>query len=323
MLSRVADNLFWMNRYVERAESMSRMVEVNLDTQLEAPDHFLGKKFWNPAIQALSAIDFFKLEETERVEMFFLFSRQWPSSTQNCIFSARENARMVRDQLSEEIWVELNSIYHFFQSGDAEKQYLETPRQFFKRIIRFSLVFQGLSDATVHHDEGWRFMSLGKYLERADQTSRALDALTYKNVEPSRTDLIATLRTCSALSAYRKQFRGELSLGNVADFLLFSQDFPRSLRFAIRRIDTYLHEISGVPSGNFSNEAERLAGSALAKVNFTNINAMLEVGLHRSIDELQCLLIELGQRIFESYVMLPFTTESMSVKAAAQAQVQQ
>ena len=323
MLSRVADNLFWMNRYVERAESMSRMVEVNLDTQLEGPDHFLGKKFWNPAIQALSAIDFFKLEETERVEMFFLFSKQWPSSTQNCILSARENARMVRDQLSEEIWVELNSIYHFFQSGDAEKQYLETPRQFFKRIIRFSLVFQGLSDATVHHDEGWRFMSLGKYLERADQTSRSLDALAYKDEEPSRTDLIATLRTCSALSAYRKQFRGELSLGNVADFLLFSQDFPRSLRFAIRRIDTYLHEISGVPSGNFSNEAERLAGSALAKVNFTNINTMLEVGLHPSIDELQCLLIELGQRIFESYVMLPFTTESMSVKAAAQAQVQQ
>ena len=107
---------------------------------------------------------------------------------------------MVRDQLSEEIWVELNSIYHFFRNSDAEGLFKGNSRQFYRRLLRFSLVFQGLSDSTVHHDEGWRFMSLGKYLERADQTSRVIDALTMKGTIPSRSDLISALRICSALT---------------------------------------------------------------------------------------------------------------------------
>ena len=110
---------------------------------------------------------------------------------------------------------------------------------------------------------------------------------------------------------------------NVADFLLFSQDFPRSVRFAIRRIDSNLHDISGVPAGNFSNEAERLAGSALAQLNFSGIDAMLETGLHDSIDQLQKKLIEVGQSIFETYVLLPFEIKNASVPPIVQSQMQQ
>ena len=107
---------------------------------------------------------------------------------------------------------------------------------------------------------------------------------------------------------------------NVAEFLLFSQDFPRSMRFAIRRIDSNLHELSGVPSGNFSNEAERLAGSALATVNFTNIDAVLNRGLHLSLDELQLSLMDVGQKIFETYVMSPLEFENVNNEQSIQAQ---
>ena len=320
MLSRVADNLYWMNRYVERAESLARMVEVNQDNLLELDDNIEVDRFWLSSFHAFHAHEYIDHEKENSAECFFLFSDSWPSSIRNCIFSARENARMVRDQLSEEIWVELNSIYHFFRSKDAEVSFDQTPQQFFQKVIRFSLVFQGLSDATVNHEEGCLFMSLGKYLERADQTSRALDALTLKEKKPSRKDLIAALRICSALSAFRRQYRGELSLRNVAEFLLFSQDFPRSMRFAIRRIDSNLHELSGVPSGNFSNEAERLAGSALATVNFTNIDAVLTRGLHLSLDELQLSLMDVGQKIFETYVMSPLELQNVNDDQSMQAQ---
>ena len=135
--------------------------------------------------------------------------------------------------------------------------------------------------------------------------------------EPSRLDLIGVLRICSARSAYRKRYRGDLNLRNVADFLLFSQDFPRSVRFAIRRIDSNLHDISGVPAGNFSNEAERLTGSALAQFNFSGIDAMLETGLHASIDQLQKKLIEVGQSIFETYENYEYCVSTTTVATHA------
>ena len=323
MLSRVADNLYWMSRYVERAEGVTRLVEVNRDTDLEFYASENKRDYWQSALCAMCAVDDFANDEIDDHELFILFSKRWSSSVLTCINMARENARMVRDQLSEEIWVELNNLYLFLNSSTFPEKFRSDPENFFRRTIRFSLVFQGLSDATIHHDEGWRFMSLGRYLERSDQTSRVLDTLTMLGEEPTRLDLIGALRSCSALSAYRRQYQGALSFRNVADFLLFSRDFPRSLRFAVSRIDTLLHEISGVPSGNFSNEAERLTGSALAQLNFSGIESLLADGLHESIDHLQRKLIEVGQSIFETYVLLPFEIKNAGVAPMAQRQMQQ
>lgn len=323
MLSRVADTLYWMSRFIERAEGVTRLVEVYRDSDLEVDARRGDVSYWQPTLLALCAQEQFDEDELEEPASFLLFSSQWSNSVLNSINSARENARMVRDQLSEEIWVELNTIYHFLNSPKALAEYQNNEPSFFRRIIRFFLVFQGLSDATIHHDEGWRFMTLGKYLERADLTSRVLDTLTLLKIDPSRLDLIRALRSCSAFSAYRKRYRGALTMHNVADFLFFSQDFPRSIRFSIRCVDAQLHEISGVPSGNFSNEAERLAGSALAQVNFSNIDSMMNRGLHNSIDELQKKLVEVGQSVFETYVLLPFEIKSATSLPALQSQMQQ
>ena len=323
MLSRVADNLYWMSRYVERAEGVTRLVEVNRDTHLESSAGGLQRDYWKSALNAMCAIDDFANDEINDEELFILFSKNWTSSLLTCVNMARENGRMVRDQLSEEIWVELNNLFLFLNAPSLQDEFTQDPEKFFRRVIRFSLVFQGLADATIHHDEGWRFMSLGKYLERSDQTSRVLDTLTFLDGEPTRLDLIGALRSCSALSAYRKRYHGELTLRNVADFLLFSKDFPASLRFAVSRIDILLHEISGVPMGNFSNEAERLAGSALAQLNFSGIDSLLSDGLHQSIDQLQRKLIDVGQSIFETYVLLPFEIKNASLPIASQRQMQQ
>ena len=142
--------------------------------------------------------------------------------------------------------------------------------------------------------------------------------MNFKTKEPTRADLMSVLRCCTSLSAFRQQFRGNLSLQNVATFLLFSEDFPRSIRFCVRSIDHSLHSISGVPSGTFANEAERLTGSTLAMVNFTDWQQVMSKGLHETLDELQTTLIKIGQRVFETYVLLPSEIQSLGEKSSAQ-----
>ena len=177
MLSRVADNLYWMSRYIERAEGMARMIQVHQSQALEyAQNDQQLEEFWQPVLQSICAESIYPIEDgIRKMGKALIFSLSFENSICSCISSARENARMVRDQLSEELWLELNNIYLFFRNGDAEDLYNQGSDLLLDRITRFSLVFQGLADATIPHGEGWRFLSLGKYLERADQSSRMLD----------------------------------------------------------------------------------------------------------------------------------------------------
>ena len=152
MLSRVADNLYWMSRYVERAEGVTRLVEVNRDTDLQFHANENRRDYWQSALSAMCAVDDFSSDEINDHELFILFSKNWSSSVLTCINMARENARMVRDQLSEEIWVELNNLYLFLNSPTLPEKFRSDPENFFRRTIRFSLVFQGLADETIHYD---------------------------------------------------------------------------------------------------------------------------------------------------------------------------
>lgn len=310
MLSRVADSLYWLSRYLERAENLARLVDVNRHDALDSTGGEDNEAVWRPLLYATCTETAFTEARLEgdphatEVGAFIMFSHRNPDSVRQCIATARENARMVRDQISEEMWLELNSIHLFMQSADAEDLWRRQPEALCREVIKFSLLFQGLSDATIVHDEGWQFVQLGKLIERADKTSRILDILTYFT-EPERTELASVLRSCSGFSAFRAEFRGDITLPNVMAFLLFSQSFPRSVRFCVRRLDGVLHAISGVPIGTFSNEAERLTGGMLAQLNFSSLDSVWQSGLHDYIDGLQQRLNDIGQRVFETYVLLP------------------
>lgn len=308
MLSRVADSLYWLGRYVERAENLARMVEVTRQDALETFNRKTKEDIWKPVIYATS-IDF-DLNEEQKAALesdtayYISLSPLNPRSIAACIAAARENARGVRDQLSQEMWIELNGIHLFLSSQAAHDKFRNSPDSLFRQIIRFSIIFQGLSQSTIRHDEGWHFARLGRFIERADKTSRILDTLTFYE-DPSVFSLLAVLRSCSAFTAFRDQYRTETSLRNVAAFLFYSPDFPRSIRFCLRRINDTLLEISGTSQGTFSNEAERITGSILALVNFTEVEKLLESGLHDGIDDLQEKLNDIGQNIFETYVLMP------------------
>jgi uncharacterized alpha-E superfamily protein len=317
MLSRVANSLFWLSRYIERAENLARLVDVNLYNSLEAyrgPDEERVDA-WRAVLYSTSSeaeFDAYQVSGgTLDVGGFMALDDNCPDSIRRCVASARENARMVRDQITQDMWLELNSIHLFLQSRNAETLWKNDPNALLRRVVDFSMLFQGLCDTTSLHNEGWLFVQAGRYIERADKTSRILDMLTF-TPDPPRAQMSAVLHCCSAFAAFREEFRGVVTLENVAQFLLFSEAFPRSARFCVRQLDETLHSISGAPRGGFCNEPERLAGSLLAQLNFSGIGEVQHRGIHAYIDDLQQRLNRMGQAIFEQYVLLPFEIDQIA-----------
>ena len=305
MLSRVANSLYWLSRYIERAENLARLVEVNRYESLENSD----PNPWRPLLYTTCTEDSFNESEESDVGMFISFSEDNPDSIRECVRQARENARMVRDQISEEIWRELNRFHLFIKSNDASHLWQTQPETFHRRTIEFCMLLSGLIHATVLHDEGWHFMQIGKFIERADKTTRVLDMLAYQGQAP-RTKLASALKSCSAFNAFQAEYRSGISLENAMSFLLFSPSFPRSVRFCIQQLDTHLHAVSGSPTGSYSNEAERINGSTLAQLNFSSPLNVLQVGYHDYIDSLQKQFNEIGQQVFDNYILLPLEIRS-------------
>ena len=332
MLSRDANSLYWMSRYIERAENLARLIDVAdqslLDSATSASEQFA--QFWRPVLVAASQdILFSELSNVQSgldVARFFTFSPENPDSIRTCVATARENARMVRDQISDELWRDLNSLYLFLHSSDAEDEWGRSPQRFYDRIRKSSLLFQGIADATIPHHEGWHFMRLGRYLERADKTSRILDIKNHVPTEYGSKPAISwntILHCCSAKSAHRQASGSSVTAESVAQLLVFSRDFPRSIRSCIGTLDDSLHAISGVAPGQYSNEPERLTGGTLARLNFSSHAEAFDRGLSRFLDDLQLQFNAIGQSIFETYVLLPAEITSAPQLAGDSFQIQQ
>ena len=305
MLSRVANSLYWLSRYLERVENLTRLVEVNRYESLDSSD----PDQWRPLLYTTCTEKIFEGSEEQDVGTFIYFSEDNPDSIRECVAHARENARMVRDQISEEIWRELNRFHLFIRSENAVELWQNQPEAFHRRTIEFCMLLSGLIHATVLHDEGWYFMQIGKLIERADKTTRVLDMLAYQGITP-RTKLASALKSCSAFNAFQAEYRSGISLDNAMSFLLFSSSFPRSVRFCIKQLDHHLHAVSGSPIGSYTNEAERINGRLLAQLNFSSSLNVLQIGYHEYINSLQKQFNEIGQQVFDTYILLPLEISS-------------
>jgi len=337
MLSRVANSLYWMSRYIERAENIARIVDVNLQLLLDLRNLNEERlaKHWLPIVQTTGDEEqFFKLHKkatAKNVTEFLVFQLENPNSLVSSVCQARENARMVRDQITIELWEELNRLYWFVRTPDARQVWEESPSEFFQQIKSSSLLIIGLTYATLIRNEGWWFEQVGKYIERADKTSRILD-LRYETLPArglpqtvSETDALewsAILRSCSAWDAYKSLHGAEVSPRFVAEFLLLSEDFPRSVRFCVTELNLALRRISGVAEGKFCNDAEKLAGRLQAELQFATIEEIFEAGLHDYLDRLQTKLNDIGFALFNAYIVQNFDNpeEEMMVQQEEQQQ---
>jgi len=315
MLSRVADSCFWLSRYIERAETNARILDVNIQLMLDFEDQTpnMVQQYWQPVLATLEDQelynDLYDSITPDAVMQFVTFEKKNPNSIFSSIGNARENARTVRERISSEMWEQLNRTFLYFRDGPAKADFAESPIDFYRRLVDMLHAFQGTTDATMTHGEGWDFLQLGKYLERADSTSRVLD-IKYHILLPQGervgghvdiTQWMAVLRSCSAMEAYLKACVGPISSWSVADFLIFHDEFPRSIRFCMSQVDDALHRISRCDRSHFSNEAERLSGLLRSNLNYTTIESVLGAGLHQYLDQTQFRLIEISDAIRKTY----------------------
>lgn len=321
MLSRVANSLFWTARYIERAENIARIVDVNLQLLLDIRD--LDEKrlieYWLPIVQATGDEPaFFKLHPHatgKAVTEFLVFQQENPNSIVQSICQARENARMARDQLTLELWEELNRLYLFVRSPQARKIWERSPSEFFQEVKSSSLHLNGIINATLVHDEGWWFVQTGQFLERADKTTRILDvrhqSLPQRGApagisSDNALEWSAVLRSCSAWDAYKTIYGADVHPRLVAEFLLLSDNFPRSVRFCVSELNRAIRRISAVAEGHFCNDAEKLTGRFLAELQFSAVDEIFDIGLHKYLDDAQIKLNNIGDALFRAYIFQQF-----------------
>lgn len=310
MLSRVADSVFWMNRYIERAENTARFIDVNLQLMLDSSS--LTGQQWEPIVSTTGDFEIFqKKYETatqENVINFLTFDRDYPNSIYSCIASARENARTIREVISTEMWEELNKFYLSMQRKSKQDVNTLEPYNFYSEIKSECHLFSGITEATMSHSESWHFAQVGKYLERADKTSRIID-VKYFFLLPSPDDVgspidniqwAALLRSVSGLEMYRKLFKRLVPI-NVIEFLVLNQEFPRSIHFCMSKAEDSLHVITGTPMGNHRNPAEQYLGRLNADLDYITIKEIMNYGLHEYLDNFQDRLNSVDDQIFKTF----------------------
>ena len=309
MLSRVADSIYWLNRYVERAENIARFVDVNLNLLLDSPPGV--EQQWRPIVLTTGDLSLFKERYGEptadNVIQFLTFDTEYHNSILSCLRSARENARSVREIISSEMWEQVNTFYLKVQDASHNYTFSHLP-DFFADVKLSSHLFSGVMDATMSHNEGWHFGRVGRLLERADKTARILD-VKYFILLPSVQDVgtaldelqwIALLKSASGYEMYRK-CQHRITPEGIAKFLLLDREFPRSVQSCLLEAEWSLHKITGTSSGTWSNVAERTLGKLRAELDFITIEDIIKSGLHEFLDQIQTQLNIVGDKIFETF----------------------
>ena len=319
MLSRVADSLYWINRYVERAENISRFVEVSEAMALDCPPG--SAEPWLPLIDASGDRELFDelypAGGPEQVVEFLVRAEANPYSVVNCIAIARENARQIRDVITTEMWEQLNDTY--WTLLDSEGFWKQQPQERLRDIRRACQLFYGITDATLSRDLSWHFSRLGRLLERADKTTRILD-VKYFLLLPTPDEVggvldelqwISLLRSAGAYQMFRQSQQQAIEPKAVAAFLLLDPIFPRSVRYCMERINETLRIVRGQAVPGAPDELECLSGLTLARWSYTSIDELIAGGLHESIDDLQSDLNRLHDLVEQRY----FIADSACVPA--------
>ncbi|HYW65313.1 MAG TPA: alpha-E domain-containing protein [Candidatus Dormibacteraeota bacterium] len=307
MLSRVADSLYWMVRYLERARHTARLVDVELQLWLDqSPEAGAGR--WRFLLEALRIPTTQAAVDSNALLNTLVFSRTNASSIVSCIAAARENLRHVREQCSTDMWEHLNRLYLEVMETHPEEGWMLKSDAFFHAVEEGAHLFQGITDGTMSHGEGWQFIQLGRYVERTD-TIAALMETHFKRVahpadQPVESieylEWVGLLRACVAFEAYCKAFTAEVRPLRVAEFLLLNPNFPHSVRFSVDRINAALHLI-----GDLTERREklptRIAGRLRAQLSYSQIEEIMAEGAHSYLENVRSECAQIHAAIHQIY----------------------
>lgn len=310
MLSRTAAQLYWMSRYMERAENMARILNVIHKISLlpQAPGYRLD---WRALLSITGTLSDYQQKFGEISEdniLFFLtLDQENPASIYNSLRLARENAHAVRGRITSEMWESINATWLDMKEHNLTSMQLMGTSAFFEWIKERSHLFRGVTYGTILRDDTYRFLRLGTFIERADSTARILDVQYHILMSQDRLANAALeyyqwgalLRSVSAFVAYRTIYRDQLKPESVAELLILRADMPRSLHACLDEIQQLLHQIEG----DAGRRAQWLAEELHASLHYASINDIFEHGLHEFLVQFLNRIHELGNRIQQAYLV--------------------
>src|SRR5712692_9910669 len=332
LLCRVAENMFWLNRYVERAIAIIRVVDVTAHLELDSGDPDAhGIDYWTPLLGpsvergAHDGEDEAPAPLPHDVRYFLAFDPDNPSSLVSCVRNARSAAREVRDSISSEMWERINTSFLMLGEPDRVRDLEEDLHAFYRRVRDSLLLIQGLADATVAHDEAWQFLSLGQYLERADNVSRLLrlhcHLLTSGSVPAVGDDTVrwlAVLRSAGSAEAYSRYYSLRVEPTRVIEFLLLNALFPQSVRYSLGAAWDALQSISGATMAS-SGPPVRLLGMLRARLEHASVDEVLEVGLEDFLASIQDDIAQVSERLTRAFFLYaPQLGRDRAIARAAQ-----
>jgi uncharacterized alpha-E superfamily protein len=311
MLSRVADSMYWMSRYLERAEHTARLVDVELQLWLDqSPETGAGR--WRFLLEALRTPAGQGPIDPTRLVDSLVFSRKNSSSIVSCIATARENLRHVREQCSSEMWEQLNRLYLEVMDARPEEEWMLKSHGFFRAVQDGAHLFQGITDGTMSHGEGWQHIQLGRYVERTDtlaclmethfrRTAAPADLAADQIVESAEyLEWVGLLRACVAFEAYCKAHTAAIRPLRVAEFLLLNPEFPHSVRFAVDRVNAALHIIGDLTERK-AKTPTRIAGRLRAQLSFSQIEEIVSSGAHAYLENVRSECAQIHAAIHQVY----------------------
>ncbi len=327
MLSRVADSLYWMSRYLERAEHTARLIDVNLNQMLDQVDLAADQR-WERLLSCLHmAQRADELTDAYSITSALTFDASNTSSIVACISTARENAQQVREQISSEMWEQLNRLYLRIKSTSMEEVWYAEPHRFLAGVKEGVHLFQGITDSTMSHSEGWHFIRVGRFLERASATAALLDVHFSGILEIPHDstavfidylDWVGLLRSCASFEAYCKVYTANIQPAYIAEYLLFSAESPRSVRFAAAMIQVALQSIARATNTRHAGRAERLAGRLRATLEYDQVDDVMNSNMHSYLENIQRQCAQIHTAINQMYIAYPIDAV-LSARGAAQA----
>jgi len=299
-----------MSRYLERAEHTARVINIQLNLMLER-----GSKSddldWARVLRSLGVeLPSEDVAGAQVLAQSLLHDASNQYSIVASIELARENARQVREQISSEMWEQLNRLFHAVRRGGSQEAW--DARDFLQSIKEGAHLFQGVTDSTMTHGEGWQFIQAGRYLERAVAVSTLVGAHFREFHQPAQIgaervylEWIGLLRSCTAFEAYCKAYTADVKQERIAEFLVLHPSFPHSIRFSAEALETAIKEIGREAGSRRAQRVERIAGRLRATLGFSQIDEIMSGGLHAYLQELLRQCGQVHSALYQTYISYP------------------
>jgi uncharacterized alpha-E superfamily protein len=310
MLSRVADSLYWMSRYLERAENTARQLDVTMNLMLDTASAGAEAR-WNQLVAALGNPE--ELEwngDLDAMARRLVFDTLHPCAVTYCINAARENARQVREEISTEQWQRLNRLYHQMHSAQVQSQFRASISDALASVVDGIHLFKGVSDTTMIHGQGWQFIRLGRYLERAYAIATLLEVYQPSLASPSENEhvghqyleQVGLLRCCTAFEAYCQVYTADVTVERILEFLLLNRDFPHAIRYSVDGIRHAVESIQRTGGRRPPDELIAGIGRLHAMLGYTTIGEILEGDAASFLHSIRQQCLRVHELLYRYYI---------------------